>query len=159
MELGASTLYADKTWVDTTLSLSGAQKKSLLVAAKGYCDALAVDGVQCDIDKISSASLLQWGGNKGLLIRADFAHFELQGILTLNQYGAACVVSTFKHCVGDEIFALNHSAEARKRAVIDRLQDLERIDYFFLIDHVIDQVSAFLLAAVKQLSQPECVGN
>lgn len=155
MHLEATQLYGDKTWVEPSLRVSNAQKKALLAAAKQHCDAFGIDGLSCNIEKICGASLRPWGGNKGLVIRAGFVPFELQGTITLNQYGAACVVSVFKQCLGDDIFALNHSAEARRRAVIDVLQDVERIDFFFLVDHLIDQVAAFLLAAVQQCQQDE----
>lgn len=156
MELDASQLYADKTWVSTELSLSAADKKALLQATKEYCDGLAVEDLECALDKLSAGSLLQWGGNKALIISADFDAFEYQGVLTVNQYGAACVASIYKQWLGDSFFAVNQSAEARRRAVIDKLQDLELIDYFFLVDHVIDRVGAYLVAELTAMGvEPE----
>lgn len=154
MELDSSQLYSDKTWVATGLALTPADKKGLLLEAKEFCDALAIEDLECSIDKLSGGSILGWGGNKALVISADFDPYEFQSVLTINQFGSACVVSTYKHWLGDSFFAVNHSAEARRRAVVDKLQDIELIDYFFLIDEVIDQVSGFLLCAVKELRSP-----
>lgn len=151
MELDASQLYADKTWVSTNLSLTAAEKKSLLQAAKEYGDSLKIEDLQCGVEKISSGTILQWHGNKALVVSADFDPFEFQGVLTVNQFGSACVATLYKQWLGDSFFAANHSAEARKRLVIDKLQDLELIDYFFLVDHVIDQISDFLIASLKAL--------
>lgn len=153
MELDSSQLYSDKSWVAVDLVLTVAEKKALLIAAKEFCDQLSIENLECCTEKLSSGSLLQWGGNKALVISADFDPFEFQGVLTINQFGSACVVSTYKQWLGDAFFAVNHSAEVRRRTVVDKLQDIELIDYFFLVDHVIDQVSAFLLAAVKERAQ------
>jgi hypothetical protein len=152
MELDASQLYADNTWISTELTLSAADKKDLLVAAKEYCDSFDIDDIECSLDKLSSGSILQWRGNKALVVSADFDPFEFQGVLTINQFGSACVATAYKQWLGDSFFAVNHSAEARRRTVIDKLQDLEVIDYFFLVDHVIDQTSDFLIKALKELA-------
>lgn len=152
MELDASQLYADKSWISTELILTAADKKELLQAVKEYCDSFEIDDLECSLDKLSSGSILQWRGNKALVISADFDPFEFQGVLTVNQFGSACVATVYKQWLGDSFFAVNHSAEARKRVVIDKLQDLEVIDYFFLVDHVIDQASDFLIKALKELA-------
>lgn len=152
MELDSGQLYADKTWVSTELSLTAADKKALLLAAKDYCDSFAIDDLECSVDKLSVGSFLQWGGNKALVLRANFGELEFLGVLTVNPFGGACVASVYKQWLGDSFFAANHSADARRRAVIDKLQDLELIDYFFLIDHVIDKAADYLVAALQELS-------
>lgn len=151
MELDASQLYADKTWVCTSLAMSDAEKKALLFSAKEYGESLAILGLKFHIEKLASGSMLRWGGNKGLLIAANFESFEFQGIFTINQFANACVVSVYKQWLGDSFFMVNHSAEARRRVVIDKLQSLELIDYFYLVDYVIDKVSDFLTAALNEM--------
>lgn len=153
MELDASQLYADKTWVELELQLTASERKAVLGAAKVYCDAFGVEDLVCRIDKLSGGSLVPWGGNKALFMHTDFGHLQYQTVLTLNQFGSACVASSYKQWLGDSFFAVNHSPEARKRVVLDKLQNIELIDYFFLVDRVFDQVAEFFVAQLQGLSE------
>lgn len=155
MELDASGLYGDKTRVELDLKLTAQERKTLLSAAKSFCDGLEIEDLSCRVERLSNGSFVPWGGNKVLLLQADFGQLQYQLVLTLNQFGSACVASSYKQWLGDSFFVVNQSPEARRRVVLDKLQNVELIDYFFLIDHVFDQVSEYLLTQLRALCEGE----
>lgn len=151
MELDISQLYADKTWVQVGAGLSGQLRRDLLQAAKEYVESLAIPHLTGTLEKTSNGGFLGWGGNKALVVRAELKPYLYQGIFTLNSFQDTCVLGTYKLLLGDSFFAVNQSAEVRRRAVVDKLHHVESLDYFFMVDKVLDLVGEFLQASVKDL--------
>ena len=153
MELDAGQLYADKTWVQIGIALNAQQKKDLLQAARGYAESLAIEDLECALERTSSGGLLNWGANKALVLSCDLDPYEYLAVYTLNCFNKTCVLGTYKLLYGDSFFAVNQSAEVRRRVVVDKLKDVETVDYFFMLDRAMDQVGEFLQASVKERLQ------
>lgn len=149
MELEVSQLYADKTWVQVGTGLHGHLRRELLQAGKEYVESLAIPQVLGTLEKTSNGGFLSWGGNKALVVRAELKPYVYQGIFTLNSFEDTCVLGVYKLLHGDTFFALNQSAEVRRRVVVDKLRNVEALDYFFMVDKVLDLVGEFLQALVK----------
>jgi hypothetical protein len=150
MELDASQLYADKTWVRVGAGLNGQLRRELLQAAKEYAESLSIPQFTCALEKTSNTGFLNWGANKALVLRAELKPHIYQGVFTLNSFQDTCVLSLYKLILGDSFFAVNQSAEVRRRAVLDKLRHVETLDYFFMVDKVLDLVGEFLLDSVKE---------
>jgi hypothetical protein len=156
MELDISHLYADKTWVQIGTGLGGSLRRELLESAKEYAESLAIPELTCSLEKSGSGRFLGWGANKALVLQADFKPYAFRGIFTLNSFAETCVLGIYKLLTGDSFFVVNQSAEVRRRAVVDKLKHLDTLDYFFMVDKVVDQVGEFLQGAVKEvLSSPD----
>lgn len=162
MDLEVTDLYADKTWVDLDAVLSAEQKKDLLADAQDYYESLGIEDIECGIEVISPVSRMRKAYdefakpkdsklNRALSISADFDPYTYKGIISISTFAASTVVSVYKtlSADGENIFVLNHSAEARRRTVVGRLQCIEAIDRFFLIDKSIDVLAEFVDAHVK----------
>jgi len=155
MELEVSQLYADKTWVQVGTGLNGQLRRELLQSGKQYLESLAIPQLTGTLEKTSS-SFLGLGSNKALVVRAELKPYVYQGVFTLNSFQHTSVLGTYKLLLGDTFFALNQSAEVRRRVVVEKLRDVEILDYFFLVDKVLDLVGEFLQASVKEvLSSPK----
>lgn len=150
MELDACQLYADKTWVGVDAALTSNGQKTLMQRALAHAETLMDDDISASIEKLSRRQLFYWKTNKALFIGVDFDPYEFHGIITANSFGQDCIVSTYKLLLGDSFFAVNHSQETRRRAVIDALKDVEIIDYFFYIEKLVDRVSDYVVAQVQQ---------
>lgn len=151
MELDASQLYADKTTVEFGRELTSAQKKALLQAALSYANSLGIEGLEASLEKTSSGGLFSWSANKALVLTCPLGDFEFNGLLTLQPVKDTCVLGIYKLLHGEALFAVNQSAEVRRRVVIDKLRDIEVVDYFFLIDKATDWVAEFLHTSVKEI--------
>ncbi len=150
MELEASQLYADKTKVEFGRELSSAQKKAQLQAALAYARSLDIEGLEASLEKTSSGNLFRFA-NKALVLSCPLADYEFKGVITLQPVKDICVLGTYKLLYGEPLFAVNHSPEVRRRVVIDKLQEVELVDYFFLLDSATDWVAEFLQMSVKKL--------
>lgn len=152
MELDAGQLYADKTTVEFGRELSSAQKKALLQSALSYAQSLGIEGLQATLEKTSSASLFNWSSNKALVLSCALGDCEFNGVITLQPVKDTCVLGLYKLMYAEEpFFTATQSAEVRRRVVIDKLRDIEIVDYFFLIDKATDWVAEFLHTAVKEI--------
>lgn len=151
MELEVSQLYADKTWVQVGTGLHGHLRRELLQAGKEYVESLAIPQVLGTLEKTSNGGFLSWGASKALVVRAELKPYVYQGIFTLNSFDDTCVLGVYKLLLGDTFFALNQSTEVRRRAVVDKLRNVEALDYFFMVDKVLDLVGEFLQGLVKEL--------
>jgi hypothetical protein len=151
MELDASQLYADKTTVEFGRELTSAQKKALLQATLSYAKSLGIEGLEVSLEKTSSGGLFSWSSNKALVLSCPLGDFEFNGLLTLQPVKDTCVLGIYKLLLGEELFAVNQSAEVRRRVVINTLRDVEVVDYFFLIDKATDWVAEFLHTGVKEI--------
>lgn len=154
MELAAGRLYADKTQVIAGRSLNAKAQKSLLEKACGHFAEFGLAGVECALARTSGPQLFKWAGNKALIIEAEIAEEVYQCIITLNTFGGNCVVGCYRQFLDDELFTVTHSAEARRRAVIDRLRNVESIDFFLVVDHAVDEVLRQLVDDVGSDSEP-----
>lgn len=150
MELEASQLYADKTWVRVGTGLDGQARRDLLQAAKEYAESLALPQLTCSLEKTSSGGFLR-GANKALVVRAELKPYIYQGVFTLNSFHDTCVLSLYKLMLGDHLFAVNQAAEVRRRAVLDKLRHVETVDCFFMVDKVLDLVGEYLLQSVTEV--------
>jgi hypothetical protein len=151
MELEVTQLYADKTWVQVGVGLNGQLRRDLLQAGKEYVESLAIPQLIGTLEKTSNGGFLSWGANKALVVRAELKPYFYQGVFTLNSFQDTCVLGTYKLLQGDSFFAVNQSAEVRRRAVVDKLRHVETLDYFFMVDKVLDMVGEFLQGLVKEL--------
>jgi len=150
MELDASQLYADKTAVEFGRALTSAQCKTLLQAALSYAQSLGIDELEAALEKTSPGGLFKWSAPKALVITCPLGDFEFHGILTLQPVQDTCVLGVYKLLQGEALFAVNQSAEVRRRVVIDTLRNIETVDYFFLVDKAVDWVAEFLHTSVKE---------
>lgn len=151
MELDASQLYADKTTVEFGRELTTGQKKALLQTALSYARSLDIEGLEASLEKISSGGLLNWSANKALVLTCPLGDFEFNGVITLQSIKDTCVLGIYKLLYGEPMFAVNQSTEVRRRVVIDKLGDLEVVEYFFLLDKATDWVAEFLHISVKKI--------
>lgn len=151
MELEASQLYADKTWVELTDAPSAAEQRQLLESARQYGLALAVPEVSCTLETISAGGVLQLRRHKALVVSADLGAYCFEGMITLHRFGDASVLALYKQLLGAEFFAVHHSAEARRRSVIQHLGTPEAVALFFLVDRLSDQLADFVQAALSEL--------
>lgn len=149
MELAAGRLYADKTQVIAGCSLNPRAQKALLEQACRRFAEFGLAGVECALARTSGPQLFNWAGNKALVIEADIAEEVYQCIVTLNSFGGNCVIGCYRQFLDDELFSVTHSAEARRRAVIDRLQHVETIDFFLMVDYAVDEVLHHLVECVQ----------
>ncbi|MBC6906646.1 hypothetical protein DWB84_14430 [Saccharophagus sp. K07] len=152
MELAASQLYADKAWVEVGMELTSAEKKQLLEAALEYAESFAIDDLKCSLENTSSGGLFRWGGNKALVLSCPLGKYKFSGIITLYNGKSACVISSYKLLLGDDIFSVNQSAEVRRRALVDRLRNPELIDCFFMLDKTTDLVAEFLQKSSRYIT-------
>lgn len=148
MELEASQLYADKTWVQAGVRLDGQVRRDLLQGALDYAASLGLPKLGCTLEKTSSGGFLR-AANKALVLRAELDPYVYQGVFTLNSFQDTCVLSLYKLMLGDHFFGVDQTAEMRRRAVLDKLRHVETVDYFFVVDKILDRVGEFLLDAVK----------
>lgn len=152
MELAASQLYADKTWVDVGVELTSSDKKRLLQAALEYAESLEIDDLVCSLESTSTGGLFRWGANKALVLKCSLDDYEFTSVITLYNDKKAVVISAYKLLYGDEVFAVNQSAEVRRRVVVDRLRNLETLDRFFILDKTTDLVAEFLQRSSRQIA-------
>lgn len=153
MELEASQLYADKTWVEFGQELSSAQKKQLLQATHEYAAELRIEGLKCSVEKVSSSGLFAWGASRAVLLSYPLDHYQFAGWITLHSFKRASVIGAFKLLYGEEMFAVGQSVEVRRRVVLDKLRKPDPIAGFFMLDKATDLVADFLLKSVKQVLQ------
>lgn len=154
MELDANQLYTDKTTVEFGRELTATQRKTVLQRTLNYAISLGIDGLQASLEKTSASGLFNWSPNKALMLSAALGKFDFRGVITLQPTKDLCVLSVYKLIRGDPLFAVNQSAEVRRRAVIDKLRDIETVDYFFLVDKATDWVAEFLHTSVKEILRP-----
>lgn len=151
MELDASQLYGEKNWVKFNAAPSATQQRQLLESARQYGQGMALPDVTCTLETVSASGVLQLRRNKALVISADLDPYQFEGIITLHCFGDACVLGVYKQLLGAEFFALNHSADARRRSVIQHLGALHAVDFFFLVDKMIDQLGDLTHEALLEL--------
>lgn len=154
VELDASQLYADKTWVELSGSLSSAEQRQILESARHYAQTLALPDVNCTLETIATGGVLQLRRHKALVVCADLDPYQFEGIITLHSFGNTSVLSLYKQLLGAEFFAVHHSAEARRRSVIQHLGAPEAVAFFFVVDRLIDQLADFTHATLL-----ECIGS
>lgn len=153
MEIAACQLYVDKTHVELNVPIDAKQQKYLLTQSRHYFLSLRVEGSECDLERISGRGVLNILPNKALVVSAELGAYAFQGLVTINRFGSGCVITQYTQLLADEPFALNFSADARRRAVIDTLQSVELIDHFFLLHHAMDALGEFVRSSVVHLRE------
>lgn len=154
MELDASQLYADKVTVEFGREITSVERKNLLQKTLNYALSLGIEGLDASMEKTSGGSLFSWSANKTVVLSCALGDVPFKGIITLQPTKDMCVLGVYKLIQGEPIFAVNHSAEVRRRAVIDKLRNIETVDYFFLVDRATDWVAEFLHIGVKEILRP-----
>jgi hypothetical protein len=154
MELEANQLYADKTMVEFGREMTSEQRKTLLQRTLIYANSLGIEGLEASLEKTAGSGLFNWRSNKALVICCPLGKLEYRSVLTLQPTKDLCVLGVYKLLLGEPIFAVNQSAEVRRRAVIDKLRQVEVVDAFFLMDKATDWVAEFLHTSVKEILRP-----
>ncbi len=153
MELDASQLYADRSWVQMGAELSVQQRKALLQASKSYAESLHIEGLTCQLEKTSGGGLFHWGANKALVFGSPLGPYEYFAVLTLNGFGKACVVSSYKLILGESFFSVGQSTEVRYRVLVEKLRDVETLDYFRVVEKTVDLVADHLRASLIAVTE------
>jgi hypothetical protein len=154
MELEASQLYADKVTVEFGREITSVERKNLLQKTLNYALSLGIEGLDASMEKTSGGSLFKWSANKTVVLSCELGKVPFKGIITLQPTKDMCVLGVYKLLQGEPIFAVNQSAEVRRRAVIDKLRNVEIVDYFFLVDRAMDWVAEYLHIGVKEILRP-----
>ncbi len=148
MELVASQLYGDKSHTEFNVMLSPGHQKQLLLNTREYFLGLGVEGAECEIERISGRGLFNVLPNKALFVYAELGESAFQAAVTVNRFGPHCVVGLYKLFLSEDPFALNHSQEIRRRAVIDALTAPYLVDHFFLLDQAVEVAWEFARQSV-----------
>jgi hypothetical protein len=154
MELEASQLYADKVTVEFGREITPVERKNLLQKTLNYALSLGIEGLDATMEKTSSSGLFKLSGNKTVVLSCEVGKVPFKGVITLQPTKDMCVLGVYKLLQGEPIFAVNQSAEARRRAVIDKLRNVEAVDHFFLVDKAVDWVAEYLHIGVKEILRP-----
>src|SRR5690606_32950178 len=115
-----------------------------------YALSLDIEGLDASLEK-TSGGLLNWSTNKAVVLTCPLGDYEFNGVITLQPVKDTCVLGIYKLLYGEPLFAVNQSAEVRRRVVIDKLRDVEVVDHFFLMDKTTDWVAEFLHISVKKI--------
>lgn len=151
MELDITQLYSHSSWVHTEARLTAAEQKAILEKALSYGKSMGIEGVDCRLEKSTARKLLRWTSSRALVLSAELDDLPFQGIITLHTYGAAAAVGTYKELLGVELFAVNHSLETRRRALMQHLVKVEAMDYFAVVDKAVSEVGDFVVEAIQEL--------
>lgn len=149
MELVASQLYGERSRVEFNLTLGGSMQKHLLKQARSYYHGLGIAGAECEVERISGRGLLNILSNRAVVVFAELGEFAFQASVTVNRFEHHCVISLYKSFVAENVFALTHSAEVRRRAIITALGTVDLADHFTLLDHSADMLWQYLCQSVQ----------
>lgn len=152
MELLAEHLFDEQRHVVMHLALAPSIQKQLLAEARRYWLALGIDGLECELCRVSGRGPFQLLANKALVASVALGDGLAQAVLTVSAFRAHTVVGLYQHFLGNAAYPPQQSSEVRRRAVFAELGSVALADEFALVEQAAVHVWQGVCEQVDELA-------
>lgn len=130
MQLDVTQLYHSSHQILLDNAPEPAASKSLLEEARQLAESLQLPSATCALEPSSPRRLLGPKPPQCLVLRAPLGDYQWVFTITLHSQAEGAVVSAYSQMLGEPLFQVTYSAEARRRAVHGALAGVEQADGF-----------------------------